>query len=110
LTIPIAAGGETPSSTDQEVSVAAGANPLIHQSVSPHSSKPKQDHCRDLHENRKPLQWSPMKFALAILVFVLFAFFISAGIIELFKGQPWILVASLVVFFGTFVKYGCRSH
>lgn len=51
-----------------------------------------------------------MKFALAILVFLLFAFFISAGIIELFKGQPWILIGSLVVFFGTFIKYGCRAH
>ena len=50
-----------------------------------------------------------MKFALAILVFVLFAFFISAGIIELFKGQPWILVAALVTFFGTFIKYGCLA-
>jgi hypothetical protein len=51
-----------------------------------------------------------MKFAAAILVFVLFAFFISWGIIELLKGSPWLLLATVGVFFGTFVKYGCWSH
>ena len=57
------------------------------------------------------LVWfAPMKFALAIAVFGLFAFFISWGIIELLKGRPWLLIAALGVFLGTFVKYGCRSH
>jgi uncharacterized membrane protein YccC len=51
-----------------------------------------------------------MKFAGAILVFVLFAFVISWGIIELLKGSPWLLLAALAVFFGTFIKYGCRAH
>jgi len=51
-----------------------------------------------------------MKFAGAILVFGLFAFFISWGIIELLKGSPWLLLASVGVFLGTFVKYGCLSH
>lgn len=51
-----------------------------------------------------------MKFALAIAVFGLFAFFISWGIIELLKGRPWLFIAALGVFLGTFVKYGCRSH
>jgi hypothetical protein len=51
-----------------------------------------------------------MKFALAILVFLLFAFFISWGVIELLKGRPWLLVASVSVFLGTFIKYGCQSH
>ena len=51
-----------------------------------------------------------MKFAAAILVFALFAFFISWGIVELLKGSPWLLLASLGVFLGTFVKYGCLSH
>lgn len=51
-----------------------------------------------------------MKFALAILTFFLFAFFIGWGIIEVFKGEPWLLIAALGVFFGTFIKYGCRSH
>jgi uncharacterized membrane protein YccC len=51
-----------------------------------------------------------MRFAAAISVFALFAFFISWGIIELLKGSPWLLLASLAVFGGTFVKFGCWSH
>jgi len=51
-----------------------------------------------------------MKFAAAILVFALFAFFIGLGIIELLKGNPWLLLASVGVFLGTFIKYGCLSH
>jgi len=52
----------------------------------------------------------PMKFALAILTFALFAGFISWGIIELLKGHPWLLLASVGVFLGTFIKYGCQPH
>ncbi len=51
-----------------------------------------------------------MKFFAAILVFVLFAFFISWGVIEMLKGRPWLLLAVLGVFFGTFAKFGCLSH
>ena len=51
-----------------------------------------------------------MKFALAILTFVLFAFFISWGILMLLHGSPWLLIAALGVFLGTFIKYGCLSQ
>ena len=51
-----------------------------------------------------------MKFALAILVFLLFTFFIGWGIVLLMHGSPRILLASLGVFFGTFIKYGCLTH
>jgi hypothetical protein len=51
-----------------------------------------------------------MKFAAAILVFALFAFFISWGVVELLKGSPWLLLATLAAFFGTFIRYGCLSH
>jgi hypothetical protein len=51
-----------------------------------------------------------MKFALAILVFLLFTFFISWGIVLLMHGSPWLLIASVGVFVGTFIKYGCLSH
>lgn len=51
-----------------------------------------------------------MKFALAIAVFGLFAFFISWGILELLKGQPWLLLAAVGLFLGTFIKFGCLSH
>jgi ABC-type multidrug transport system permease subunit len=63
-----------------------------------------------LHESAKPLQLPPMKFALAILVFVLFAFFISWGVILVLHGQPWLLACALLVFIGTFIRYGCQSH
>ena len=51
-----------------------------------------------------------MKFFAAILVFALFALFISLGILALLKGSPWLLLASVGVFLGTFVKFGCLSH
>jgi len=51
-----------------------------------------------------------MKFAAAILVFVLFAFFLSWGIIEMLKGQPWLLLTAVGLFVGTFIKFGCVSH
>ena len=50
------------------------------------------------------------KFALAILTFLLFTFFIGWGIVLLMHGSPWVLLASLGVFFGTFIKYGCLSQ
>ena len=52
----------------------------------------------------------PMKFAAAILVFVLFACFIGWGVVELLKGSPWLLLAAVGVFLGTFIKFGCLSH
>ena len=51
-----------------------------------------------------------MKFALAILTFLLFAFFISWGVILMMHGSPWLLLASVGVFIGTFIKFGCLSH
>ena len=51
-----------------------------------------------------------MKFALAIFTFVAFTFFIGWGIIELLKGHPWLLLATVGVFLGTFIKFGCQSH
>lgn len=56
------------------------------------------------------LESEPMKFAAAILVFALFALFIGVGIVEVLKGNPWVLVAALGVFIGTFIKYGCLTH
>lgn len=53
---------------------------------------------------------SAMKFALAIAVFVSFAFFISWGILLLLAGHPLLLICALLLFIGTFIKYGCLSH
>ena len=51
-----------------------------------------------------------MKFSLAILTFLLFAFFISWGIVLLLAGKPVLFIVAMAVFVGTFVKYGCLSH
>ena len=51
-----------------------------------------------------------MNFALAILTFVLFAFFIGWGIVLLMGGSPWLFIVALLVFLGTFAKYGCLSQ
>ena len=51
-----------------------------------------------------------MKFAAAILVFALFACLIGGGVVELLKGSPWLLLAAVGVFLGTFIKFGCQSH
>jgi hypothetical protein len=51
-----------------------------------------------------------MKFALAILVFLLFTVFLSWGIVLLMHGSPWVLLATVGLFVGLFSKYGCLSH
>jgi hypothetical protein len=63
-----------------------------------------------LREIPEAVQFWPMKFALAILTFLLFTFFIGWGIIELMHGRPWLLIAAMGVFIGTFIKYGCLSQ
>ena len=63
-----------------------------------------------LRRAAKALQFVPMKFVLAILVFLAFAFFISWGVLLTLQGQPWLLAASLAVFLGTFIRFGCQSH
>lgn len=51
-----------------------------------------------------------MKLIAAISVFLLFAFFISWGVILMMHGSPWLLIAAVGVFLSTFIKYGCLSH
>ncbi len=51
-----------------------------------------------------------MKFAAAIVVFAGFAGLIGWGVVELLKGSPWLLLAAVGVFLGTFIKFGCQSH
>ena len=58
----------------------------------------------------KTVSSATMKLTLAILTFALFAFFICWGILEMLKGRPWLLLASVGAFLGTFIKYGCQSH
>ncbi len=65
---------------------------------------------RVLAAEPKGVTMHAMKFALAILTFFLFAFFISWGVIEMLKGRPWLLLAAVGLFLGTFIKFGCLSH
>jgi hypothetical protein len=51
-----------------------------------------------------------MKFALAILIFLIFAALFVSGIVLLLAGKPWLFAVAVVLFVGTFVKYGCLSH
>lgn len=51
-----------------------------------------------------------MKFALAILVYLLMAALLGAGILMLVSGKPLLLIIVLVVYVLAFAKLGCLSH
>lgn len=51
-----------------------------------------------------------MKLALAVLAYGLIAAVLSAGILLLLAGKPWLLIISLVAFVVAFGKIGCMSH
>jgi hypothetical protein len=51
-----------------------------------------------------------MKFALAILVYILIGLFLSLGIIMLLHGSPWLFIASLLAYILAFAKIGCMTH
>jgi len=48
-----------------------------------------------------------MKFALAILFFVITAAILGVGILQLMEGKPWLLVGGTVAFIGAFGWIGC---
>jgi hypothetical protein len=50
-----------------------------------------------------------MNFALAILTFLVIAFFLAWGIVLLMTGSPWLFIAVVLVFLGSFAKWGCLS-
>jgi hypothetical protein len=51
-----------------------------------------------------------MKLALAVLAYFLVALILSAGILLLVAGKPWLLIIGLLAFVVAFGKYGCMSH
>jgi len=51
-----------------------------------------------------------MKFALAILVYVVIALILGAGILQVVHGKPWLLIIGAVGFIVAFGKIGCKSH
>ena len=51
-----------------------------------------------------------MKLALAILAYGLIAVVLSAGILLLLAGKPWLLIIGVLAFVVAFGKIGCMSH
>jgi hypothetical protein len=51
-----------------------------------------------------------MKFALAILVYLLMGLVFCASILLLIAGKPWLFIAALIVYVVAFGKIGCLTH
>jgi hypothetical protein len=51
-----------------------------------------------------------MKFALAILVYLLMAAILGAGIVMAASGNPLLLIIALVAYVVAFGKLGCMTH
>ena len=51
-----------------------------------------------------------MKFALAILVYLLMAALLGVGVLMLVSGKPLLLIIALVAYVVAFGKLGCMSH
>ncbi len=64
-------------------------------------------------QNLDPGYGSPVKFVLALLVYLVMGFILAWGILLTFKGNPWLLLTSFVVYALLFAKLGClpkQSH
>ncbi len=64
----------------------------------------------DLHPVGKILNFLPMKFTLAILIYVVIALILGEGILQLVAGKPWLLIIGSVGFIVAFARIGCKSH
>jgi hypothetical protein len=51
-----------------------------------------------------------MKFALAILVYLLMGLVLCAGILMLLSGKPWVFIIGLLAYIVAFGKFGCMTH
>lgn len=51
-----------------------------------------------------------MKFALAILAYGLIGLILSAGILLLLAGKPWLLILAVLAYVIAFGRIGCMSH
>ena len=52
----------------------------------------------------------PMKFIQVSAVLVGMAVVLGIGIVMAVKGNPWLLIVSLLAGGGLFAKYGCATH
>lgn len=51
-----------------------------------------------------------MKFALAILVYLLMGVVLGTGILLTVAGKPWFLIAAVIAYVIAFGKIGCMTH
>ena len=51
-----------------------------------------------------------MKLALAVLACLLFGLVLSAGILLLLAGKPWLLILVLLAYLVAFGRIGCMTH
>ena len=65
---------------------------------------------QDLRALRKILHSRPMKFALAILTFLVMAAILGGGVLALIAGKPLLFIVGVVGFILAFAKFGCLSH
>jgi hypothetical protein len=58
----------------------------------------------------KTITITAMKFALAILVYLLMAAVLGVGILLTVAGKPLFLIIALIVFVVAFGRLGCMTH
>ncbi len=54
-----------------------------------------------------------MKFLLAIVAYLVLGLVLGCGILLMVKGQPWLLIVSVLIYAVAFAKLGClprQSH
>ena len=54
-----------------------------------------------------------MKFLLAVIAYLVIGTVLGLGILQAVKGNPWLLIISIVVYVVAFAKIGClpkQSH
>ena len=51
-----------------------------------------------------------MKFALAILVYLLMGLLLVAGMLMAMKGSLWLLITAALVYLIAFARIGCAAH
>ncbi len=63
-----------------------------------------------LAHSGKYLILTVMKFALAILVYLLMGVVLAAGILLTVAGKPWFLIAAVIAYVVAFGRIGCMTH
>ena len=63
-----------------------------------------------LRARTKSLEFAPMKLALAVLVYLIMALILGAGILLATAGKPLFLIIAFIAFVVAFGRLGCMSH